>query len=335
MENKKTLLANILLLAALSLFVLIPIMINILFGLNGDIKENSSLIISGGASIIALGGITLLYCKITKRSFKNVMVIKKISLKQVILIMVASIGTYIFAIGINAISMQLFPIVIEDSKVISDLLTNSSTLLGLIVVVLIPAFFEEIFFRGVFLDAYEGMNKKLKYFIITAIFASFHGNLMQIIYVMFLGLVLLKIREYTGSLVGSMILHAANNAISFTISKAAMVFMKLRETGIENGVIDPVQEAAAADAMSVSLPAALIGASVLFIIGGIILFVSLRKLKEYKEEQEGLELVQEDYMEIREYYVEINEEDIDIGKKQYIPLAIYFVAMTLLVVSSY
>ncbi|MGK0467415.1 lysostaphin resistance A-like protein [Clostridium sp.] len=335
MENKKTLLANILLLAALSLFVLIPIIIGNSFGLNDDIKENTSLIISGGASIIALGGITLLYCKITKRSFKNVMVIKKISLKQVILVMVASVGTYIFAIGINAISMQLFPVVIEDSKVISDLLTNSSTLLGLIVVVLIPAFFEEIFFRGIFLDAYEGMNKKLKYFIITAIFASFHGNLMQIIYVMFLGIILLKIREYTGSLVGSMVLHAANNAISFTISKVAMAFMKLQETGIENGVIDPVKETATADAMNVSLSSSLISASVLFIIGGTILFISLRKLKQYKEEHEGLELVQEDYMETRDDYVEIKEEYSDVDKKQYIPLAIYFVVMTILVVLSY
>ncbi|MCJ7689170.1 MAG: hypothetical protein MUO60_07615, partial [Clostridiaceae bacterium] len=70
MENKKILLANILLLAALSLFILIPIIANVLFGLNDKIGGNTALIISGGASILALGGISLLYCKITKRSFK-------------------------------------------------------------------------------------------------------------------------------------------------------------------------------------------------------------------------------------------------------------------------
>ncbi|MCJ7689420.1 MAG: CPBP family intramembrane metalloprotease, partial [Clostridiaceae bacterium] len=208
---------------------------------------------------------------------------------------------------------------------------NSSILVGLVVVVVIPAFFEEIFFRGVLLDAYEGMNRKLKYFIITAIFASFHGNVMQIIYVMFLGLILLKIREYTGSILGSMLLHAANNAISFSISKVAMGYMKL----MENGGIDPVQEEAKVDAMNLSLTASLVNAFVLFLIGGTILFLNLRKLKEYKEEKEGLELVKEDYTEIGETFVEIKEETIDTDKKQYIPLAIYFIVITLLVVLSY
>lgn len=331
MENKKILLANILLLAALSLFIFIPIIASVLLGINVERDGNTSLIISGAASILALGGISLLYCKITKRSFKTVMVIKKISIKQVIAIMFATVGTYIFAIGINALSMKLFPIVQEDSKVITDLLSNSSTLVGLVAVVMIPAFFEEIFFRGIFLDAYEGMNRKLKYFIITAVFASFHGNLMQIIYVMFLGLILLKIREYTGSILGSMILHGLNNGISFSLSKAAMAYTKL----MEKGGIDPVKEEAKADAMNISLTATLFGAFVLFLVGGTILFLSLIKLKEIKEEKEGLELVKEDYMEIAETYVEIKEETIDADKKQYIPLAIYFVVMTLLVVSSY
>jgi membrane protease YdiL (CAAX protease family) len=331
MENKKILLANILLLAALSLFILIPIMASVLFGINVERDGNTSLIISGAASILALGGISFLYCKITIRSFKNVMVIKKISLKQVITILFATVGTYIFAIGINIISMRLFKVVAEDSKAITDLLSNSSILVGLVVVVLIPAFFEEIFFRGIFLDAYEGMNRKLKYFIITAIFASFHGNVMQIIYVMFLGLILLKIREYTGSILGSMLLHAANNAISFTISKAAMAYTIL----MEKEGIDPVQEAAKADAMNLSLTASLFSAFVLFLVGGTILFLSLAQLKEFKEEKEGLELVKEDYMEIGETYIEIKEEGINADKKQYIPLAIYFVVMTILVVSSY
>jgi membrane protease YdiL (CAAX protease family) len=335
MKNKKILLANTLLLVALLLFVLIPIVANILFKFKGDISGDTSLLLSGSASVIALGGIALLYCKITKRKFKNVMVIKKMSLKQVILTLFVAVGTYIFAIGVNAISMQLFPIVIQDGMKISNLLNGSSTFLGIIVVILIPAFFEEVFFRGVLLDAYEGVNKNVKYFILTAIFATFHGNLMQIIYVMFLGLILLKVREYTGTILGSMTLHAANNAISFFISKAAASYMKLTGTGIDNGVIDPNQAIASADAMNATFPVALLGASIFFLIGGAILFINLRKLKEYKEEREGLELVKGDYMEVVEEYVEITEESIGIDKKQFIPLAIYFVAMTVLVISNY
>ena len=346
MKNKKILLANSLLLVALLLFITIPIVANRLLKLDGAISGDISLILSGGASIIALGGISLLYCKLTKRNFKKVMVLKKISIKQVVTILFVAFGTYIFAIGVNSISMYLFPIAIKDGMAISNLLNGSSTLLGLVVVVFLPAFFEEVFFRGMFLDAYEGVNKKIRYFIITAIFATFHGNVMQIIYVMFLGLILLKVREYAGSLVGSMTLHAANNAISFILSKIAMSYMKLVNTGIDNGVLDKAQGVATTEAMNVSFPVALLRASIFFLIGGTILYINLRKLKDYKEEKDGLELIQEEEYAARDVENTIlDEEDVEntiideeivyVYKKQFLPLAIYFVCMTVLVVLRY
>ncbi|MBW9149001.1 CPBP family intramembrane metalloprotease [Clostridium sp. CM028] len=336
MKDKRILLANSLLLGALLLFISIPLIAIKVFRLQGSISGDTSLLLSGGSSVIALGGIALLYCRITKRSFNKVMVIKKISLKQVFLIMSISVGTYIFAIGVNMISMKLFPIAIKDSMAISKLLNSSSTLLGLVVIVLVPAFFEEIFFRGIFLDAYEGINKKIKFFIITAIFATFHGNVMQIIYVMFLGLVLLKVREYTGSLVGSMTLHAVNNAISFILSKVVMNYMKLVNNGIKNGVIDQtqVQAAATTDAMNASLTVILLRASIFLLIGGSILFINLRKLKEYKEEKDGLDLIEEE-KDIEGKYIARKEEIIDIDRRHYIPLVIYFISMTVLVVLRY
>ena len=328
MKSKRILLANSLLLAALLLFILIPTIVDALFNFGGTLSGNVSLLLSGGASITALGGVSLLYCRITKRSFNKVMVIKRISIKQVFLIMFVSVGTYIFAVGVNSITLQLFPIAIEDGMAISNLLSGSSTLLGLIMVVLVPAFFEEIFFRGVLLDAYEGVNKKMKFFILITVFASFHGNVMQIIYVMFLGFILLKVREYTGSLVGSMALHGINNSISFIISKAAMYYMKVLGTGIKNGVIDSTQAPITTDVVSVSFSVALLRASIFFLIGGTILYINLRRLKEYREEKKGLEIIEKEY-------IARNEEIIAADVKQYIPLAIYFVAMTILVVSKY
>lgn len=333
MKNKKILLANSLLLVALLLFILIPFIANILFGLNGVISANISLLLSGGTSVIALGGITLLYCRITKRPFKKVMVIKKISSNQVLLTIFVALGTYIFAVGVNSISMKLFPVAIKDGMELSKLLSSSSTLLGLIIVVLVPAFFEEAFFRGIFLDAYEGVNKKMKYIIITLIFATFHGNIMQIIYVMFLGFILLKVREYTGSLLGSMTLHASNNAISFIISKVAMNYANIVNTGTKNGVIDPVQAAATTDAMNASFTVVILRASIFFLIGGAILFINLRKLKEYKELKVDSKVIeQEETNELGQYIV--RDEKIT-DKKKYIPLVLYFISMTVLVVLRY
>lgn len=330
MKSKKILLANTLLLLALLLFIIVPSIVDKLFALGGSISGDVSLMLSGGTTVITFGGIALLYCKITKRGFSKVMVIKKISLKQVLLIMLVSIGTYIFAVGVNSVSMKLFPVAIKDGMEISKLLNSSTTLLGLIVVVLIPAFFEEVFFRGVLLDAYEGINIKIKYFILISIFATFHGNVMQIIYVMFLGFVLLKVREYTGSLVGSMTLHAINNAISFTLSKVAMIIMSAK--GIKDGIIDPKQIAATTDTMNTSLLVVIFRASIFFIIGGYILYINLRKLKDYKE---SLNLIEEDLSLIEKKYVRLDAEIVDKDKKQYIPLVIYFISITIVVILRY
>jgi len=327
MKNKKILLANCLLLVALFLYVLIPSIANRIFRLNGVISGNISLLLSGGASVIGLGGLALLYCGITKRKFYKVMVIKKISKKQVFLTMSVALGTYIFAIGVNSISMKLFPVAIKDGMAISNLLSTSTTALGLIVVVLLPAFFEEVFFRGVLLDAYDGINKKIKYFILTIIFASFHGNVMQIVYVMFLGLILLMVREYTGSLLGSMTLHATNNAISFILSKVAMSYMKVKGNGLVEGM--PSTSQAANDSLTVVLLRALI----FFLIGGAILYSNLKKLKEYKEVLDKSELIKnEEYIE-PESYIERNEKVVD--KMQYVPLVLYFISMIALVVRKY
>jgi len=336
MKNKKILLANSLLLLALLLFILVPNIANKLFGLNGHISGNVSLLLSASASVIALGGIALLYCIITKRKFKNVMVLKKISIKQVYLTIFIAFGTYIFAVGVNSISMKLFPVAIKDSVQISNLLSGSNTLLGLLVVVLLPAFFEEVFFRGVFLDAYDGVNKKIKYFILTSIFATFHGNVMQIIYVMFLGLILLLVREYTGSIVGSMTLHAANNAISFIISKVAMNYMN---NGLDSTVVKSAQ------AMNVSNMSVLLQATIFFLIGGAILYTNLRKLKDYKESEGRTKLIKQEEINEPLKYTARDEEYMVIGGEAssgkivnltfYIPLVIYFVSMALLILRRY
>ncbi|MPQ31023.1 CPBP family intramembrane metalloprotease [Clostridium estertheticum] len=324
MKNKKILLANSLLLLALLLFILVPFWVIKIFKLVRPISENVSLLLSGSASVIVLGGIALLYCIITKRKFKNVMVIKKISIKQAYLTIFVAFGTYIFAMGINAITIKLFPFAIKDGTQISNLLGGSTMLLGLLVVVLVPAFFEEIFFRGIFLDAYDGVNKKIKYFIITSIFAAFHGNVMQIMYVMFLGFILLMVREYTGSIVGSMTLHAANNAISFILSKVLMNYMR---SGIESSALKSAQEA------NVTLVAVLIQATVAFLIGGAIIYTNLRKLKEYKDTESRAKRVgQEENNEYLKYVVK-DEKNLNLTK--YIPLAIYFVSMVVIVVNKY
>jgi hypothetical protein len=120
----------------------------------------------------------------------------------------------------------------------------------------------------------------------------------------------------------------------------ALNYMKLVDTGIDNGVIDPAKTAATAEAMNVSLPVALLRASIFFLVGGAILFIYLRKLKEYKEEKEDLEYIEEENIKDLEFNegekdIVRDEKDIHTNKVKYIPLAIYFISITVLVVLRY
>jgi len=120
----------------------------------------------------------------------------------------------------------------------------------------------------------------------------------------------------------------------------ALNYMKVVDTGIDNGVMDPAKAVAAADVANVSLSVALIRSSIAFLIGGAILYINLKKLKEYKEEKEGLEHSEEQDSERLEYskgpkYELRDEKTTPMDMKHYIPLIIYFVSITILVVLRY
>ena len=94
---------------------------------------------------------------------------------------------------------------------------TSGMILSILIMSLLPAIAEETLFRGViqtFIKKWS--NKKHLAVIVTAfIFAIIHGNPEQVIGIFILGLVLGYLFEFTGNLVYPMILHAANNLVSF------------------------------------------------------------------------------------------------------------------------
>ncbi len=333
MNKKKALKANLLLLLGLILFIAVPTLLTKLCYSLNIVNNNMTLIISGMSSILVLGGASLIYCALTKQSFTKAMHIRKISVKQIFLCVVIGLGAYICAIGINFISMSLIPVVVEDGIAMSQILNSGSFLVGLVVIVVIPAFFEEIFFRGIFLDGYDGINKRLRFFLVTLIFATFHGNLMQIIYVMFLGYVLVYVRDYTDSLLGAMIVHGANNGISFCISKLGVLLMTFINEASKNGVLDIPEIPDASANTGVSIVQALIGAPIFFLIGGTILFVALKSLKNHRDNDD----FQEDYIMQEGYGLECFSDRYEKKprKAHFIPLVVYFIAIISLVTLQY
>ncbi len=73
---------------------------------------------------------------------------------------------------------------------------------------------EEIFFRGFFYPPLRRKVGRVGAILINAFcFAALHGNLVQLAPLIGLGLILAVLRERTGSVVASTVLHCAHNTL--------------------------------------------------------------------------------------------------------------------------
>lgn len=91
--------------------------------------------------------------------------------------------------------------------------------LGLILMAVLPAIFEELIFRGVLLNGLRrGLGDITALFISALMFALMHGSIQQLLYPFALGLVLGWLAMRTGSTFTSMLVHFLNNAIVIIVN---------------------------------------------------------------------------------------------------------------------
>lgn len=110
------------------------------------------------------------------------------------------------------------------SEEMMDLFLNTQGVSGLLfnvfLIALIPAFFEELFFRGalqkLFLDTLK--NKHISIFIVAILFSAIHLQFFNFLPRFVLGLALGYMAFYSGSLWPSIVAHAINNGISIVIA---------------------------------------------------------------------------------------------------------------------
>ncbi len=108
-------------------------------------------------------------------------------------------------------------------KVEGDLTYQMDTwwrvILGIIAYALLPAFAEEVLFRGVVQKGYAGRCTAFcTIFMSTASFVIMHGSLQQFVYQIVLGIVLSSLAYYMGSVLYSMVFHFVNNLTVVVIS---------------------------------------------------------------------------------------------------------------------
>lgn len=93
-------------------------------------------------------------------------------------------------------------------------------LFNIFLIALIPAFFEELFFRGalqkLFLDTFK--NEHISIFIVAILFSAIHLQFFSFLPRFVLGLALGYMAFYSGSLWTSIVAHALNNGVSVVIA---------------------------------------------------------------------------------------------------------------------
>ncbi len=160
---------------------------------------------------IAIGVPIIIYIAISKENLNEIFSFKKISLKNLLFIFVITVLSRPIAGFISYISSLFFYNYIDD--LFFDLKEYSKFQI-LFLVAITPAFFEELFMRGVIFHGYKNLSAVKISVINGVLFGVFHLNFQQFFYAFFVGTLFSIFVYYTGSIFASMFSHFIFNSMS-------------------------------------------------------------------------------------------------------------------------
>lgn len=190
--------------------------------LSGTVARYVSVFLAQVGFLIAY----FLYQKLKKIDWKKAShITKKINLKQIaILILIAGVSLFFFSPLINfldyLISLTGYS---ASSELPIDLGTVGGLIIGLVALSFLPAVAEELIFRGVVFGGLKKIGYKKAIIISSLLFALMHASIQQTFYQFIIGVILAYAFYITGSLLASMTIHFANNAIIIIISFVAAI----------------------------------------------------------------------------------------------------------------
>ena len=162
-----------------------------------------------------------IYNKANKISFSACKLsVKKINITTTLLCALFGI---LFVIGLYGLIEgcfgKLFDIIgIESTNLPIPLDNFWWYLLNILLFAIIPAFSEELIFRGMILNGFaRGIGKIGAIFLSSLLFALIHQSITQFIYPFIMGIVFSVVTIKTGNLFYSMIMHLFNNITTLTI----------------------------------------------------------------------------------------------------------------------
>ena len=195
------------------LFLGINTGLSILILLLPDISLPSG-IVTGLYSIISFGVVLLIGFKKAKRNFNEVFKFNNVSPFLWGAMIIFSIGLVIVMSELDNILNYFLPMPDFFRVIFDELMSGHMLIISLITIGIIPAFTEELLFRGLLLDGLCKNYSERKAIIVTALlFGIIHLNPWQFLTAFIIGLVTAYICIKTKSILLCIYLHLFNNVI--------------------------------------------------------------------------------------------------------------------------
>lgn len=186
-------------------FIFLFLIYEILLAMILKAFDLENIFLSTGLQILPIA----FYFFLTRQNFLDVIYIKKISKKNLCLLIL-----FAFMIQpVMAFFCGLANLFFDNptQNIIDNLL--SKPLYELIFFVAVcPALIEEIIFRGIIFSGYKNINIKKAFFFNGLLFAVIHLNYNQFVYALIMGVLFCIINFYTRSILASMLVHFIFNA---------------------------------------------------------------------------------------------------------------------------
>lgn len=209
-----------------------PMLENDRFSLIPDMFLNSIV------SLVGFGVVSVIFCKITKTDFSEILPSQSISFKK--LAAVVAIG-FAVCMCANYIA-QLFNIdlsIFGLETMYSDMKTGSTSFLEHLVYIIsvsvVPAVTEELVYRGCIMGRLRKYGDGFALFTSALLFGIMHGNFTQAPFAFVVGLAVGWSVIYTNSIFPAMLIHGLNNLFSVI---ADILYENFELNGIDTFYID-------------------------------------------------------------------------------------------------
>lgn len=192
----------------------------VFFILSSFIKSANALLYAQYlVSPIAILGLTVWYFSWTKKSFKRAVKEQKCSIKYYFIAILLQVGLISLSELNNLFIVWLQKFGYKPAPVLLPSMDGFGLVGVLITVAVLPAVFEEIFFRGLLLDGCKVFGEVGAVLLCGGLFALYHQNPAQTVYQFCCGAAFALVAMKAGSVLPTVLSHLLNNALIIILTK--------------------------------------------------------------------------------------------------------------------